>query len=77
MDSLQVENSNQINDSNGKEEEDDDLKLPADTLAILNEFLREKHDNENSELCNPNAVDSFEENWVISVVQWNLIKVIE
>lgn len=40
-------------------EVDDDIVLPADTLAILNEFLREKAETESTENS-----QSFEENWV-------------
>lgn len=45
-------------------DDDDAVKLPADTLAILNEFLRNKAYNETRELQQAESVNSFEENWV-------------
>lgn len=53
------------NERNSCDSEDDDTQLPADTLAILNEFLQERH------ACLPeNGPDGksarkIEENWVL------------
>lgn len=62
MDKSSGENNALVSDN--KMQDDEDLNLPADTLAILNDFLREKHEHENVELDNCKTVDSFEENWV-------------
>lgn len=40
--------------------EDDPVELPADTLAILSEFLQNKQEQESSET----GKDIFEEDWV-------------
>lgn len=47
-------------------DDDDDLKLPADTLAILNEFLQNKKQTEQLELQadGENSSRTFEEDWV-------------
>lgn len=45
-------------------ENDDDLTLPADTLAILNEFLHEKAVLESNEQISNGADKTFGENWV-------------
>lgn len=42
----------------------DDIKLPADTLAILNDFLRNKNQSEQLELQIDGENDKFEEDWV-------------
>lgn len=47
-----------------QDENDDDLTLPADTLAILNEFLHEKAVLESNELISNGAEKTFGENWV-------------
>lgn len=57
MDSLKKNTEN--TKKNNEEELDDDLVLPPDTLAILNEFLLNK-DNQKSLECE----DMFEEDWV-------------
>lgn len=48
--------------------DDDDIALPADTLNILNEFLKEKEAKIKLESSENYVVDSvdflFEENWV-------------
>lgn len=44
--------------------EDDPVTLPADTLAILNEFLQNKREQESSESNEPDKQDIFEEDWV-------------
>lgn len=56
----------QIDTIDGVEADDDDLKLPADTLAILNEFLRNKNQTEQLELQDDgeNSSKTFEEDWV-------------
>lgn len=41
------------------EEDDDPVELPADTLAILNEFLQSKQEQESVE----SGVADVEENW--------------
>ena len=48
---------------------DDEIQLPADTLQILQQFLKDKADREDTE--NQKIIDSekdenieFEENWV-------------
>lgn len=57
------------------EEDDEDLALPADTLAILQSFLADKAQREKliesdapAALVDPDGVkptfDAFEENWV-------------
>lgn len=63
--------SEQINNVaiNGQEDnsfDDDDIKLPADTLAILDEFLRNKSQAEQLELQidGDNTDKAFEEDWV-------------
>lgn len=43
-------------------QEDDDVKLPADTLAILNQFLEEKAKEDKEDL--------FSENWNLSQFWW-------
>lgn len=46
--------------------DDDDIKLPPDTLAILNDFLRNKNHAEQLELQidGNNSNNTFEEDWV-------------
>lgn len=46
--------------------DDDDIKLPADTLAILNDFLQNKNHTEQLELQidGTNSNNTFEEDWV-------------
>lgn len=44
--------------------EDDPVTLPADTLAILNEFLQNKREQESSESNGPDKQNMFEEDWV-------------
>lgn len=46
--------------------DDDDIKLPADTLAILNDFLHNKKHTEQLELQidGTNSNNTFEEDWV-------------
>lgn len=48
-------------------EDDDDIRLPADTLAILNEFLQDKYDNQTEELENGKTAIKIEEDWVREV----------
>lgn len=54
--------------------EDDETQLPADTLHILQQFLKEKAERENNEkiLDSNDENINFEENWVINN---NLIKI--
>lgn len=54
--------------------EDDETQLPADTLHILQQFLKEKAERENNEkiLDSNDENINFEENWVINK---NLIKI--
>lgn len=68
MDKTSHENNNLVSESKNMED-DEDLNLPADTLAILNEFLREKREHENAE---QKTVDSFEENWVSGINYVNI-----
>lgn len=42
----------------------DEIKLPADTQAILNEFLRQKKETESLEVQNNESDGTFEEDWV-------------
>lgn len=65
---------NKIMDENEKVDDDDETRLPQDTLAILQQFLVEKEQREkleseilsNSGNAKPPDVD-FEENWVGNV----------
>lgn len=43
---------------------DEDIQLPADTLLILQEFLKEKQEREAKEAEQGDDIDKFEENWV-------------
>jgi hypothetical protein len=45
---------------------EDDLSLPPDTLAILKQFLSEKQERENAECEKENP--KFEENWASKFV---------
>lgn len=46
-------------------ESNEEIKLPADTLAILNEFLREKQERETTfQLSDCIAFDTLQEDWV-------------
>lgn len=57
---------------------DDEIQLPADTLQILQQFLKDKADREDTE--NQKIIDSekdenieFEENWVTYIkLAWSL-----
>lgn len=59
-------NNDEINEGDGVGFDDDDIKLPADTLAILNEFLRNRNQAEQLELQidGNNTNGTFEEDWV-------------
>lgn len=59
-------NNDVINEGDGVRFDDDDIKLPADTLTILNEFLRNRNQAEQLELQidGNNTNDTFEEDWV-------------
>lgn len=65
MGSEQIDNV-AIDGREGNAFDDDDIKLPADTLAILNEFLRNKNEAEQLELQidGDNMDKAFEEDWV-------------
>lgn len=59
------------------EVDDDDVALPADTLAILNEFLRAKYENDQLEQQSDgdnNKNIMFEEDWVrvVSSGEWQV-----
>lgn len=56
---IMAENDNSSQYTNG---EDEELQLPADTMAILNEFLKEKEQRESKE--STNSTYEFEEDWV-------------
>lgn len=43
---------------------DEEIRLPSDTLKILEEFLKEKHDQEAREAEQGDDIEKFEENWV-------------
>lgn len=49
-------------------DEDDPVALSADTLAILNEFLQSKREQESSESNGPDKQDMFEEDWVCFLI---------
>lgn len=56
---VNLPNAESDNENDGRE------ILAADTLAILNEFLREKALNESNEAAQVDGVDrTFGENWV-------------
>lgn len=44
--------------------DDDDCRLPADTLAVLQEFLKEKELREQAEQSREKTGTDFEEDWV-------------
>lgn len=44
--------------------EDDEIRLPSDTLLILQQFLKEKQEREAKEAEQGDDIDKFEENWV-------------
>lgn len=44
--------------------EDDEIRLPSDTLKILEEFLKEKQEREAKEAEQSDNIEQFEENWV-------------
>lgn len=44
--------------------DDDEIRLPSDTLKILQEFLKEKQEQEAKEAEQGDDIDKFEENWV-------------
>lgn len=56
--------------------DDDDIALPSDTLAILQQFLRDKAEAEeqltktgaDGEVVEPKPFKAFEENWVRKLV---------
>lgn len=50
--------------------DDDDIKLPPDTLAILNDFLQNKKHAEQLEqqIDGTNSNNTFEEDWVGSQI---------
>lgn len=58
---LKEQRQNRIEDF---DEDDDDIRLPADTLAILNEFLRERSDNQTENTSNGKTEIKIEEDWV-------------
>lgn len=47
--------------------EDEDICLPADTLAILNEFLQERYESQTETVSNGKTPTKIEEDWVRSV----------
>lgn len=55
------------------ENEDDPVALPADTLAILNEFLQNKRDQESFESNGPGNSVMFEEDWVCLLIVIEMI----
>lgn len=48
---------------------DDDIRLPEDTLRILNEFLKEQQEREAKENEQGSDIEKFEENWVRNLVR--------
>ncbi|XP_055592886.1 protein-lysine N-methyltransferase CG9154 [Uranotaenia lowii] len=52
-------------------EDDDDCRLPADTLLVLQEFLREKEQREQAEQSSESCEKHFEENWQLSQFWYN------
>lgn len=50
------------------EENDDEIILPADTLAILNEFWHEQAVLESNEIISNGGERTFGENWVCIIV---------
>lgn len=55
----QMENKRIGNDANVSDDDDDEVRLPADTLAILGKFLQEREEQQQTE-----SDGIFEENWV-------------
>lgn len=45
-------------------EDTDEIRLPSDTLLILQEFLKEKQEKEDKEAEQGDDIEKFEENWV-------------
>lgn len=43
---------------------DEEIRLPSDTLRILEEFLKEKQEKEAKEAEQGDDIEKFEENWV-------------
>lgn len=43
---------------------DEEIRLPSDTLKILQEFLIEKQEKEAREAEQGDDIEKFEENWV-------------
>uniref|UniRef100_A0A8D8DS20 Protein-lysine N-methyltransferase CG9154 n=1 Tax=Culex pipiens TaxID=7175 RepID=A0A8D8DS20_CULPI len=51
--------------------DDDDCRLPADTLAVLQEFLKEKELREQAEQSREKTGTDFEEDWQLSQFWYN------
>lgn len=47
---------------------EEEIRLPSDTLKILEEFLKEKQDQETREAELGDDIEKFEENWVSSAI---------